>query len=363
MLTTTPGRVSQNLPIPKCSTCNQFVPLEELGEHICTPSKLPTTPAILPKPLQGRIPSTGPAGPVPSTSRPAQRAGPNLSQSGPHVSRGSKLPVNGPNSPTKATFQPTSSVGSQPTNAGPSRDTPLSNNPLLTRLPQGDNLRQHARAPSNASVTSLTVRPIIPTVARSTANFNQNTPTQSPGLPPRNMTATPTPGPLGQPSSFPGQGMAPIRNDFASNRGGPPPGFRGPPPPLGPSLSRTGTPVNMPLSGNMIPPRNLGSPAPQKIVDSSGTITPGAVVPVADFSPQDFVPPPERGIDTKSGGEAGMAGVGRRGFAAVARAAMFALPPGRPLGPQAPRKARPDYLNLDAVPHRASLYHSDHLIV
>lgn len=32
-------------------------------------------------------------------------------------------------------------------------------------------------------------------------------------------------------------------------------------------------------------------------------------------------------IDTKSGGEAGMAGVGRRGFAAAARAAMFALPP------------------------------------
>ncbi|KAF8350459.1 hypothetical protein F5887DRAFT_301435 [Amanita rubescens] len=32
---------------------------------------------------------------------------------------------------------------------------------------------------------------------------------------------------------------------------------------------------------------------------------------------------PEENIDTSSGGEAGMAGVGRRGFAAVARAAMF----------------------------------------
>ena len=32
----------------------------------------------------------------------------------------------------------------------------------------------------------------------------------------------------------------------------------------------------------------------------------------------------DKEIDTKIGGEAGMAGVGRRGFAAAARAAMFA---------------------------------------
>ena len=39
-------------------------------------------------------------------------------------------------------------------------------------------------------------------------------------------------------------------------------------------------------------------------------------------------------LDTKIGGEAGMAGVGRRGFHAAARAAMFTVPPvnlvGRP---------------------------------
>lgn len=37
--------------------------------------------------------------------------------------------------------------------------------------------------------------------------------------------------------------------------------------------------------------------------------------------------PPQIEIDTKIGGEAGMAGVGRRGFAAAARAAMFAQHP------------------------------------
>ncbi|KAG6335855.1 hypothetical protein ID866_3245 [Astraeus odoratus] len=55
---------------------------------------------------------------------------------------------------------------------------------------------------------------------------------------------------------------------------------------------------------------------------------PGA--PIAQSSPSPIslprspVPESERDIDTKCGGEAGMAGVGRRGFAAAARAAMLA---------------------------------------
>lgn len=50
--------------------------------------------------------------------------------------------------------------------------------------------------------------------------------------------------------------------------------------------------------------------------------------------------PPEAEIDTKIGGEAGMAGVGRRGFAAAARAAMFVVPPHEAPGlhPQASRR-------------------------
>ena len=92
----------------------------------------------------------------------------------------------------------------------------------------------------------------------------------------------------------------------------------------------------------MIPPRVTNSPAPppQKIVAPPGIVIPEAVSPR-----QSFVPPPERGIDTKTGGEAGMAGVGRRGFAAVARAAMFALPHQR-------KPNQPNYLDLDAVSRR-----------
>jgi hypothetical protein len=44
----------------------------------------------------------------------------------------------------------------------------------------------------------------------------------------------------------------------------------------------------------------------------------------SNYSSRSFVSPQ---IDTKSGGSAGMAGVGRRGFAAAARAAMFTSSP------------------------------------
>jgi len=107
---------------------------------------------------------------------------------------------------------------------------------------------------------------------------------------------------------------------------------------------------------NSTPPLNAGSPAPQKIVDFSGTARSG--VEISDSPRQHFVPPPERGIDTKTGGEAGMAGVGRRGFAAAARAAMFAAPPGRPLVATKPNP--PNYLDMD---RRTSFSHSDFLMV
>lgn len=62
----------------------------------------------------------------------------------------------------------------------------------------------------------------------------------------------------------------------------------------------------------------------------------------------------ERDIDTKTGGEAGMAGVGRRGFAAAARAAMFAVQT-RPTGPPHQHGGQFNPLRFldDAVPRSA----------
>ena len=305
MLSPNPARISQNLPIPKCSTCGQFVPLEELGDHICAlppPLHKPVATsaavaALLPRRLQGRTPSPGRRGtPSPSTSRSASRS-----------------PV--------------------------SRDTPLSINvssSMLTRLPQGDDHR--ARTPSNTvQPISTTVRE-TPTTAR--PSLDRGTPTtprptlypQSPGSPPRNT-------PPGQPPPFPAQG-----------RGGTPLGYQSSP--RGLSISPSGTQASM-LPGNTIPPRDMSSPSPQK--NFPGTIGRGAVISEAHAPRQSLVPPPERGIDTMTGGEAGMAGVGRRGFAAVARAAMFAPPSDRRLGPQPHRKSnQPKYLDIDTLSRRTS---------
>ncbi|KAI9510217.1 hypothetical protein F5148DRAFT_613794 [Russula earlei] len=54
--------------------------------------------------------------------------------------------------------------------------------------------------------------------------------------------------------------------------------------------------------------------------------------PPSNYPPQRFIPPAE--FETKSGGSAGMAGVGRRGFAAAAHAALFATPPSSHLPPE-----------------------------
>jgi hypothetical protein len=66
---------------------------------------------------------------------------------------------------------------------------------------------------------------------------------------------------------------------------------------------------------------------------------------------------PESEIDTKIGGEAGMAGVGRRGFAAAARAAMFVAPHhvAPDLHPQGSRRPTPGALEIP-VPSRRTLF-------
>lgn len=94
-------------------------------------------------------------------------------------------------------------------------------------------------------------------------------------------------------------------------------------------------------------------------------IGPGSIIGSPNESPippdQACVPPAERGIDTKSGGAAGMAGVGRRGFAAAARAAMlvqqgpFRPPPATRFPPYPPqpfyagRPGAPQFLDIDAA--------------
>ena len=268
-------RISQSLPIPKCSTCGQFVPLEELGDHICPPLPKPASSpaavhALLPKRLQGRVPSR------------SRRTSPSRSAS---------------------------------------RSPPLSINTSTSTRPQGDDLR--ALTPSNA--TSVTDRD-TPTTAR--PSLGRELPATPRAIPyPQSPVSPPRSAPPGQPPPFPVQG-----------------GYRGPP--RGLPISPSGTQSNI---RNMMSPRDTSSPSPQRLFP--GTVGPGAGNSVTHAPRLSLVPPPERGIDTKTGGEAGMAGVGRRGFAAVARAAMF----DRRLGPQPHRDSNQSkYLDIDALSRRTS---------
>lgn len=94
-------------------------------------------------------------------------------------------------------------------------------------------------------------------------------------------------------------------------------------------------------------PHQGSAPSPRLATASFPPVRPDDAVKPGEA----FIPPTERGIDTSSGGEAGMAGVGRRGFAAAARAAMFVAQGPRPMGPQ----AQPHYIRKQMVPQHLDL--------
>ncbi|KAF8969692.1 hypothetical protein BDZ97DRAFT_1794692 [Flammula alnicola] len=367
-----PGRISQLLPSVKCSTCHQPVPLAELGDHTCAPPppvpQLPKpsmTPeaatALLPGRLQGRVAS--PVTPVPAASSSRLGSSPPGVQEPPQHQRlpsssNARLKINtrGGTSPTQATFQPKSSPlarSDSDTNSLYAREPPFPINPSSSPL------RTRMRTPSNAGTIS---NQSTPSTARPSISFNhsgQETTPTGPG-PLRNGPAFPTAPTRGSQPPAPRQAVQPPRigspamNGFPPpNRGIPPAGYNNgaPPggtggPPMGFS-SRPGPPPlgagpqnNLNLNGG---PRNMGPPPPDNVVNANTAPT---------HADQVFVPPAERGIDTKTGGAAGMAGVGRRGFAAAARAAMFVGPGNRPLGPQTQYGRRPNapqYLDIDAA--------------
>ncbi|KAF9014085.1 hypothetical protein BDQ17DRAFT_1342035 [Cyathus striatus] len=325
-----PGRISQILPTVKCSTCNQPVPLTDLGEHTCkAPPQAPSLPkpsitpaaatALLPQRLQGRVasPSPPPSAPLP----------PNPVQSTPPPSRASQQPqhqrVGAPidrlrintSSPGPGGYQSRSSpLGRSEPDALPSpiraRDpfAPTTGSPLRSQPPQGLNVR--TRTLSNAgSISSVRSTP-APRPSISTNRDGSNNPNP----------------PFRAPSGT-----------------GPPPINRGPSPAGGPPASASTPPVGA-------PPTRFPPGAPGGAFHPRGTSLADFGSPAPPVIPQprqlSYVPPSERGIDTKAGGQAGMAGVGRRGFAAAARAAMLVGPPRSQLQNRHPNG--PMYLDINA---------------
>jgi len=304
-----PARISQLLPSVKCSTCHQPVPLAELGDHTCeAPPSVPSLPkptitpeaatALLPGHLQGRVAS-------PPRAQDHQRIPSSAS---------ARLRINTKGgSPTQATFQPKPSPLAR--SDTPARDP----SPLRTRPPaSADDVRKRTPSIPNQS-TPATARPSI------SFTNQDSTPIATAPPPPRNGNASPFP-------TSPSRGPPPA---LGQQRMGLPPNPSNRP-------VQSPSPYN-PAPGGPFPNRPGGAALPQR---------PPIMEPPPNIPPdQVFVPPAERGIDTKSGGAAGMAGVGRRGFAAAARAAMFVGPQGpQPLyGRRTNGNPGPRYLDIDAA--------------
>lgn len=411
-----PPRISQLLPTVKCSSCLQPVPLAELGGHVCSPQPPPTllslqkppmspksTNSLLPQRLQNILVSnragvlqqqqslTSPTPPPharPSRSSqhdPFQRIPPTV-----HYNPGAAR-INSPASPPipqSILLNGGTSINKPharfPTQSAPERvtapiriatppvptraRTPSNTGSASSRSPLGvtsftnpfedDPRRSGASEPvvGRSGTTALSRRenvPIIPQAplpssrTRTPSNAPSHTSIIPPSLTPRpsfdrsrtSSTLAPRPSLEKPRPSF----DAPTRPSFDTQR----PSFDG---------SRSQPPTDA-------RPQPAPVPRPPR---STSTLPPSGGVPFPSSAPapqpppatRSQVPDSERNIDTKCGGEAGMAGVGRRGFAAVARAAMVATSHTHP-GPSRDRDASlamdgrranaPKYLDLNTT--------------
>jgi len=398
-----PGRISQLLPTVKCSTCNQPVPLAVLGDHACsTPPPVPTlakpssssTQVTAPQRMQGRVapllssptvpaPSSSPLASPPPRSRdspprmgyPAtERLKINTSTSGPSFQPSLSSPLARSAPDRKETTSP---LSARPRDLFASPTSPLRSRPLQTAEPRGSVSSNHS--------TPTTARPSFPIGRDPPPSAKVGLPASNNNLPSRIGTPSALNGPPNGHGSRPSFNSSPSRNGspapngpafnrnlqgpngppptngfppghngipFSSNGPqGPPAGLPGPPPtngfppghngiPFGPNGPQ-GPPAGLPR----MPPRHYTSSLPGRIHSplQAAAVPPPGSYPLIE----------ERDIDTKTGGEAGMAGVGRRGFAAAARAAMLAVQPARPPGPPHQHGGQlnpPRFMDIDAVP-------------
>ncbi|KAF5358165.1 hypothetical protein D9756_001330 [Leucocoprinus leucothites] len=291
-------RVSQVLPSVRCSNCNQPVPLSELGEHVCTkPPPVPAIPrASFPTPLtvnSPRPPSSRIASPGLPVAGPTQRLAtpPIRHPQSPH-----QPPIRPMQSPLQPPIRPPQSPQPPPRVITPSENQPrMSGGPVSPSQPQRSSpLAREARNDTSMSFK----QPLRDIQPRAPSSLSPNSPV--------------------------GGWLSDGRERSQSSAS-----VRGPIPPTDPALSYPGMNhlASVPGSSSIAPPR------PMPVASTGQRVT-------------SFVPESEVGIDTKIGGMAGMAGVGRRGFAAAVRAAMFVSPSGYPVDrrPEPPR-----FLDMDAA--------------
>ncbi|KAG8886028.1 hypothetical protein FRB98_001504 [Tulasnella sp. 332] len=361
--TSAASRTSE-LPGVICKMCGTSVPMDKLGEHDCEskpaataakeqPTRRPSGPAK--RPSIGPSASRPSLGSPPSTSRRRSRSPPLPSQ-GPlpatpsraNSKGGPPQPIRSASGDTRQTLRPRPSLDQGLSSAPNSRRPSLaSRGPSPSqRLPPTPELGEDSRGNPGPGYSDSS--------GRRPSHDSQQPPDQPSRVPSRNQAKSPGPGSHFPPRTTPSpgpfpSGQPPSRSTPSPgppNRGPPPSSFNangvpppqmpqrspsfGPPPPQGrgpspapvqqltappapeqimspsfhsgrPSLSNSETPFS--VAANSPTPSLASAPTPQS---AGGHSTPSMYIP-----------------DTKVGGEAGMAGVGRRGFAAVAQAALF----------------------------------------
>lgn len=315
--------LSQLLPTVKCSSCSQPVPLDQLGDHVCPPpSNLSSDTIPVPPPLKVQ---TAPSPPSPNPPRspidmlfPRRRPSANpqdipsarfRSSPSPAPSRSAPSSTPAPVPPRNGVRSPAPSLNST---AAPSRTQspfvppPSSPSSSALRPISRPELAQNVGVPRVGSISSS--RSPVPAPSRLDTRSPVLRRPSAPQSPPQSLTPIQR-----RPSApqSPPSAASPIQRRPSAPQS-PPQSFTpiqrrpsAPPSPFAQAPNH-GDPRSAPTSHlNHHPVRNTPSPAP------------------SNYS-QSFVSPE---FDTKTGGAAGMAGVGRRGFAAVARAAMFATSP------------------------------------
>ena len=330
------GRISQLLPTVKCSDCNKPVPIHELGEHICPPPPSPSTSGpslsnLLAKRVQEMVSSSSARPelsktPPPKTPSPAPSLASRQAEVSARRSRGLSASSRKQNSssPGPVTIPPMKPVPTEPppTPRVPTPEAARNTGsvsphhiPFPTSRSNPPNIPlgpSQIRAPSVASNRSASSHLSTDSRDRALSNASQlrpsfdsnrksstaSTSSLSAGRPSYDIPRTRTPSDNSRPSTSYNQ-LPPIPLSI--------------PPPVYTSntqsdIHRTPTPQNNARS-------RTNDPA----------LLPQDVPPPMIAEQPRFQPIPEP--DTKIGGVAGMAGVGRRGFQAVARAAMFTAPP------------------------------------
>jgi len=343
------------LPTVKCSSCGQPVPLANLGDHVCPPSP----PHLL---SQKSAP----------TLQPQRLPSPATSGAPPHTPSSEKLPKEGEPvlSPSRDPFQRQSPDKSIMTTPKPTNFLSLDRDrsklpgapppPGRVPTPQRDGIPpalQRVRFTSNTN----RIPPVSPVQAAFPIQFRESATHPPSGRPtPLSLARRDNPPPLASPRS-------PFTDRESSNATPPSsirprPSFERAPTSSTVSTSRPSVDKYRPSVDKLHPSLDARRPSPDPqhtSTERNPPVPPGApfarppgqpvpspgpgTIPFPSSAP--ILPPPvsarqppppplsfahsrhrvlDNEIDTKIGGEAGMAGVGRRGFAAAARAAMYA---------------------------------------